>query len=62
VGKLSVAFVTPSFNQRRYLEAAIASVLMQNHPRLNYAVVDGASTDGSAEVMQSFASRLQWCV
>jgi glycosyltransferase involved in cell wall biosynthesis len=62
VASLSVAFVTPSFNQRRYLEAAIASVLAQNHPRLSYAVVDGASTDGSAEVVKSFATRLAWCV
>lgn len=62
MGNLSVAFVTPSFNQRRYLEAAIASVLVQNHPRLSYAVVDGASTDGSVEVLKTFASRLAWCV
>ncbi len=62
MGKLSVALVTPSFNQRRFLEAAINSVLSQNHPRLNYAVVDGASTDGSAEMLKSFAGRLAWTV
>jgi hypothetical protein len=62
VAALSVAFVTPSFNQATFLEAAIASVLDQNCPDLSYAVVDGGSTDGSAEVLARHAGRLAWSV
>ncbi len=62
MAEISVALVTPSFNQKGYLEAALSSVLMQNCPALSYAVVDGASTDGSADVVQSFAGRLAWSV
>ena len=57
---MSIAIVTPSFNHSKYLPATIDSVLMQAYPRLNYCVQDGASTDGTAEVLRSYGSRLIW--
>lgn len=53
-----VSIVTPSFNQARYLEAAMASVLGQDHPRLEYIVIDGGSQDGSLEIIERHAGRL----
>ncbi len=57
-----VTIVTPSFQQARFLEATLRSVLEQDYPEIEYLVVDGASTDGSVEIIKRYAEQLDWWV
>ncbi|HEY7551037.1 MAG TPA: glycosyltransferase [Hyphomicrobiaceae bacterium] len=46
-----VAAIVCNYNQKAYVEAAIASVARQTYPYLECVVVDDCSSDGSAEVI-----------
>lgn len=52
-----VSIITPSFQQGPYLEATLRSVTDQDYPLMEYIVMDGGSTDGSVEILRSWAER-----
>src|SRR5262245_25991034 len=55
-----VTIVTPSFNQGRFIRATIESVLNQDYPHMEYIVMDGGSTDDTADVVKEYEGRLIW--
>ena len=55
---MKLSIVTISFNQSRFLEQAIRSVVEQDYQDLEYIVVDPGSTDGSREIIEKYRSRI----
>ena len=53
-----VSIVTISFNQGKFLERAIRSVLEQDYEDIEYIVVDPGSTDRSREIIERYRSRI----
>ena len=54
----TISIITVSFNSRETITDTIESVAAQTHPRIEHIVVDGASTDGTLEVLQRFRGTL----
>lgn len=46
------------YNGADTIREAIESVLAQTHPQLEYIVVDGASTDGTTNIVRSYGNRI----
>ncbi|MGL4364772.1 MAG: glycosyltransferase, partial [Bacteroidales bacterium] len=47
-----ITIVTVTYNCAKVLQATIDSVVHQTYPNIEYILVDGASTDGTVEIIQ----------
>ena len=55
-----VSIVTPSYNQGKFLESTIRSVLGQSYPHIEYLVCDGGSQDSTVDIIKRYSDRLAW--
>ena len=59
---LKVSIITICRNRQATIEQALRSVISQTYPELEYIVVDGASTDGTVEIIRRYSPQLTyWC-
>ena len=49
---MKISIITSCYNRVSTIRGAIESVLSQDYPDIEYIIVDGASTDGSVEVIR----------
>jgi glycosyltransferase involved in cell wall biosynthesis len=61
-GLPSISVVTPSLNKAEFIAETIESVRDQDYQPLEHIIVDGGSSDGTADIVQRYASlpHLRW--
>jgi len=57
-----ISIITPSYNQGKFLEETIRSVLLQGYPDLEYIIIDGGSSDNSVEIIRKYGKYLDYWV
>lgn len=59
---LKISVITVCYNMAEYIEQTIVSVLSQNYPDLEYIIIDGASTDGTKDIIEKYKDKLAFYV
>lgn len=57
-----ISIVMPSFNQAKFIEQSILSVINQNYPNLEFIIIDGGSSDGTVDIIKKHEQYLTYWV
>jgi glycosyltransferase involved in cell wall biosynthesis len=55
---LKISIITVVFDAKAFLKDAIDAVLSQTYPNIEYIIIDGGSTDGSMDIIQSYEGKI----
>lgn len=59
---LRISVITVCYNMAEYIEQTIVSVLSQNYANLEYIIIDGASTDGTKDIIEKYRDKLAYYI
>ena len=54
---ISITYVTITYNAAAVLQRTLDSVLQQDYPEITHLIIDGASTDGTLEMVNDYIER-----
>lgn len=57
-----VSIITVSYNSVKTIEQTIRSVLGQTYKNIEYIVIDGASTDGTQQIIEKYADKISYYI
>lgn len=57
-----ISIVITSYNQAKFLQRTILSILNQNYPNLEFIVIDGGSSDQSVDIIKKYERYLTYWV
>jgi glycosyltransferase involved in cell wall biosynthesis len=59
-GKISV--IVPSFNQGKFIERSLLSIIKQTYKNFEIILVDGGSTDETIDIIRRYSNNLVYWV
>ncbi|MBX9850883.1 MAG: glycosyltransferase [Cytophagaceae bacterium] len=57
-----VSVITIVYNNSRFIEKTIQSVINQTYSNLDYVIIDGGSTDGTVDIIKKYDSRIRYWI
>ncbi len=57
-----VSILTVVYNSEKYIEETIKSVIEQGYPNLDYVIIDGGSSDGTLDIVNSYSKHISTIV
>ncbi|SEP95022.1 glycosyltransferase family 2 protein [Butyrivibrio sp. TB] len=57
-----VSVITVVRNDKEHIESTLNSLFVQDYPNIEYIVIDGASTDGTLEILEKYRSKIDYLI
>lgn len=57
-----ISIIMPSFNQAKFIEESIKSVINQDYPNKEFLIIDGGSTDGTLEIIEKYKDKIDFFI
>ncbi len=59
---MKISIITVSLNSEKTIEGSIKSVLTQTYPNIEYIIIDGASTDGTQNIIEKYRDKIDYFI